>query len=189
MAEKGDTFALRPLAESLDTSTTAIYSLFGSRDALLEAVAEQAATSFGEALAVVRHDDPLTWLIGLGMGYRSWALESPSRFHIVSTARVDSDELRAARARTLVPLREAVAEAIAEGYLTGDPTDICTTFYTSVHGYILLEISGVMTGGDEQFYRLADSLFLVHATDMGRARLIKQPFIDLKQDVSLAGLV
>lgn len=189
VADKGDTFALRPLAESLDTSTTAIYSLFGSRDALLEAVAEQAATSFGEALANVRHHDSLTWLLGLGMGYRRWSLESPSRFHIVSSARVDSEELRAARARSLGPLAEAVTMAMNDGYVAGELDDICTTWYAGVHGYILLEISGALNGGDEQFYRLMDALFFAHATEKGAERVRHQSFNDLRHEATVPELV
>ncbi|MGA4669953.1 TetR/AcrR family transcriptional regulator [Propionibacteriaceae bacterium Y1923] len=189
VAEKGDTFALRPLAESLDTSTTAIYSLFGSRDALLEAVAEQAAKSFADALEAVRHDDSLTWILSLGVGYRRWALESPSRFHIVSTAQVDSEDLRSVRAMSLRPLGEAVQQAMDEGYVQGNVEDICTTWYAGVHGFILLEISGILTGGDEQFLRLADSLFLAHATPKGVERLREQSFIDLHLKVVAVELV
>lgn len=189
VAEKGDTFALRPLAESLDTSTTAIYSLFGSRDALLEAVAEQVAKSFSDALDAVRHADPLTWILSLGVGYRRWALESPSRFHIVSTAQIDSEDLRAARSRSLKPLGEAAQLAIDEGYVHGELEDICTTWYAGVHGFIHLEISGALVGGDEQFLRLADALFLAHATPKGVARLRHQSFIDLHPDVVAVNLV
>ena len=189
VAEKGDTFALRPLAESLDTSTTAIYSLFGARDALLEAVAEHAVTSFGDALKAVRDDDALTWILGLGMGYRRWALDSPARFHIVSNARLDSDPLRAARARSLEPLGEAVRLAMDAGYVHGEVDDICTTWYAGVHGFIMLEISGVLRGGDVQFSRLADALFLGHATEKGIARVEQQSFDDLRQRLSLPKLV
>lgn len=185
VAEKGDTFALRPLAESLDTSTTAIYSLFGSRDALLEAVAEHAVSSFSEALEAVRDDDPLTWILGLGMGYRRWALESPARFHIVSNGRLDSEAVLSARARSLGPLAAAVRLAMDAGYVSGEIDDICTTWYSGVHGFIMLEISGALPGGDVQFSRLADALFMGHATEKGIARLEEQSFDDLRQRLSL----
>ena len=189
VADKGDTFALRPLAESLDTSTTAIYSLFGSRDALLEAVAHQAAASFADALNAVRDEDPLTWILGLAMGYRRWAQDSPARFNIVSGARVDTEELRAARALSLVPLGEAVRLAMAAGLVSGEVDDICTTWYAGVHGFILLEISGALRGGDEQVSRLADALFSAHATDEGLARLEEQSFNELRQKLSFPKLV
>lgn len=189
VAEKGDTFALRPLAESLDTSTTAIYSLFGSRTALLEAVAENAVSSFAEALSSVRHDDPLIWMLQLAMGYRSWAQASPSRFHIISDAKVDTEDVRAARARTTEPLYEAAQAAIDQGYLEGELDDICTLLFAGVHGYIVLELSGGIAGGDEGFYTYIDSLFLAHATERGRAHVIEHPALELTQQIPVTELV
>ena len=185
VAKKGDTFALRPLAESMDTSTTAIYSLFGSRTALLDAVAEQAAASFAEAIDEVRHDDPILWMMGLAVAYRRWAQASPARFHIVSDSKVDTEALRAARSQSLEPLREAVRQSIDEDFFEGDIDDMCTLYYAGVHGFIVLELMGEV-GGDDNFHTFVSSLFWAHATQKGRRRLHRGRPADLLDAVSLA---
>lgn len=179
VARHGDTFALRPLAESLDTSTTAIYSLFGSRAALLEAVAEHAASSFADALERVRHDDPMLWILALGVSYRRWVLASPSMFRIVFQPDTTSDAVRAARARSQAPLHESVAAAVEAGFLEGEVDDIAKALFSGVHGFLLLEGIGEV-GGDEAYFRFLDHLVRGYCTPEGAARIAEREQLDLE---------
>ncbi|MGA4506610.1 TetR/AcrR family transcriptional regulator [Propionibacteriaceae bacterium G1746] len=192
VATKGDTFALRPLAESLDTSTTAIYSLFGSRHALLEAVAENVATSFAAAIRDVHHDDPLLWIVGLATAYRRWGRASQARFAIMTGTAIDTEELRAARDKSKEPLAAAVAAAIEQGYLEGPILLTATTLFAGVHGFVTLEFAGDY-GGDKGFYQVVDRLLLSSATPRGRERVAAVPARDASQHVeeptSLTGLL
>ena len=49
MAAEGPDFSLRPLVASVGTSTSAVYSLFGSRGELVEAITLRAVRSFVDA--------------------------------------------------------------------------------------------------------------------------------------------
>ena len=58
MAVEGPDFSLRPLVASVGTSTSAVYSLFGSRGELLEAITLRAASSFVHAQQAAAADTP-----------------------------------------------------------------------------------------------------------------------------------
>lgn len=182
VAHQGEAFALRPLAESLNTSTTAIYSLFGSRAALVDAVVDNVATTFAEALERVHHEDPLLWILGIGAAYRNWVRQSPAMFRIAFHPDTSSPTVRAARARTQAPLMAAVGAAIDEGYLTGDPVEIAKTLFAGAHGFLALENVDEF-GGETQYYRLLDHLVRGFCTPKGRER------VDARHQIDMAAFV
>ncbi|MFW6090422.1 MAG: TetR/AcrR family transcriptional regulator, partial [Actinomycetota bacterium] len=66
-----DALSLRKLAAAADTSTAAVYSLFGSKAGLLAALHERAFRRFGERQAAVgTSDDPVEDIVRLGLAYR-----------------------------------------------------------------------------------------------------------------------
>src|SRR3954469_7471977 len=70
--------SLRTLAAKAGTSTTAVYSLFGGKPALLGALFEESFTSFGKSQrAVPITGDALTDLTALGRAYWRWARRHP----------------------------------------------------------------------------------------------------------------
>ena len=76
--------SLRELASKADTSTSAVYSLFGSKAALLDALLESAYSSFAadqESVAVT--DDPVTDVALLGWRYLEWARAHRTFFHLM----------------------------------------------------------------------------------------------------------
>src|SRR5690625_7182060 len=73
-----DTLSVRSLAQRAGTTTAAIYTLFGSRDALVDAVATEGLARFEAHLrAVPRTDEPAADLLTLGLAYRTSALAGP----------------------------------------------------------------------------------------------------------------
>lgn len=69
--EGPDALSLRRITQAAGTSTSAIYSLYGSRDALLDAVYQRAIASFAGATTVAATDDPVTDLCDMGLAYRT----------------------------------------------------------------------------------------------------------------------
>src|SRR5882672_1214567 len=79
LSEDGpDALSLRKLAAQVDTSTTAVYSLFDGKPGLLDALYEEVFARFGQCLRAVEPTaDPLADLAALGQAYRASALEEP----------------------------------------------------------------------------------------------------------------
>jgi AcrR family transcriptional regulator len=120
VAENGpDQLGLRELAADAHTSTTAVYSLFGGKDALLSALADTAAARFTERLSAAPSDD----LVALGLAYRDAALAQPHLYSLMATPGLDA-------------MRGAAGD------------DLGRALWSTVHGLVSLELAGGLPGGE-----------------------------------------
>lgn len=71
--------SLRELARRAETSTSAIYALFGGKDELLAAVIDDAFASFTSSQSEAEPHG----LRALGLAYRAWALEHPALYRLM----------------------------------------------------------------------------------------------------------
>ncbi len=155
-----DAVSLRRIAADVNTSTTAVYSLFGGKPALLEALHDEAFNRFGAHLAAVPiTDDPAEDLLQIGLAYRRSALEDP-RFYSVLYSKVvePTKEMSRAAGRTFAPVRNAVRRAIELGvYRDEDPEQIAMSMWGIAHGLVSLELNGNLPPGvdAEATYELA----------------------------------
>ncbi|RKT57565.1 TetR/AcrR family transcriptional regulator [Saccharothrix australiensis] len=147
--------SLRRLAADVNTSTTAVYSLFGGKPALLDALYDEAFRRFGERLAALpTTDDPVEDIIRIGLAYRASALADP-QFYLVMFSKVvpnfePSDETSAAAAETFVPLLANVGRAIESGrFVDVPPERIALAMWGMVHGLVSLELNGNLPPGVE----------------------------------------
>lgn len=76
--------SVRAVALAVDTTTRAVYSLFGSKDGLVDALAEQAFRYLGDGLAAAPEtDDPAADVVELGATmYRRFVTDHPSLYRI-----------------------------------------------------------------------------------------------------------
>src|SRR5690625_7664915 len=82
-----DTVSVRTLAQRAGTTTAAIYTLFGSRDALVDAVATEGLARFEAHLrAVPRTDEPAAELLNLCPAYRTSAMVDPHCVRVIFSA-------------------------------------------------------------------------------------------------------
>jgi AcrR family transcriptional regulator len=83
--EGPDAAGVRRVAEEVGTSTRAVYSVFGSKQGLLEALATRWFEILNDAIeAVPLTDDPAADLVEVGiMAFRRTALEHPSLYQLV----------------------------------------------------------------------------------------------------------
>jgi AcrR family transcriptional regulator len=83
-AEGPDALTVRRVADRVGTTTRAVYSSLGSKDALLAALCARAFELLGAHVArVPRSSDPAVDLVTAAtMGFRRWALEHPALFRI-----------------------------------------------------------------------------------------------------------
>ncbi|MBB5906322.1 TetR/AcrR family transcriptional regulator [Actinoalloteichus hymeniacidonis] len=146
--------SLRRLAAQSGTSTTAVYSLFGSKAAVLRAVYIEAFHRLRARLeAVPLSGDPLADLLELGLAYRRSALANPHlyavMFHRGGAVELEPDEATAAAAAAAMrPLAETVARGIAAGLLLDRPAEEITyACWAQVHGMVSLELDEAIPAG------------------------------------------
>jgi AcrR family transcriptional regulator len=144
----------RAVAAAAGTSTTAVYSLYGGKGGLLQAVYVAGYGRLAEALhQVPATDRPTADLIALAHAYRTVALDNPHLYELLFGRRVlgfvlDNGALAAAR-QAQQPLRKAVRRCQELGALAGEETDLVTGLWAALHGLVSLELHGWL-GDDPQ---------------------------------------
>ena len=147
---------VRGVAARAGTSASAVYALFGSREALIIAVSEEGFRRFGERLsAVPRTDDPVADLRALGRTYRASALADPHYYRVMFERAVPpgTDAPPAVQRPTFLVLREAVARVLDRPAGADVRTDgseaVALALWALVHGLVSLELAGLVPGDDE----------------------------------------
>lgn len=137
---------VRDVARAAGTSPSAVYALFGSRDALLAEVAEEGFRRFAARLAAVpATDDPGADLLALGLAYRTSSLADP-HFYRVMFERTPADPVAAADRATFTVLRDAVARLLAARGIRRDAEEPALGLWAQVHGLVALELAGMLPG-------------------------------------------
>ncbi|GAA4423564.1 TetR/AcrR family transcriptional regulator [Georgenia halophila] len=143
--------SLRSVAAAAGTTTAAVYSLFGGRTALVDAVVAEGFRRFATHLdAVPRTDDPLADLLALGVAYRANALENPHFYRVMfeTVGAEGRDGDRGAAAPTFAVLREAVARAFGTGQ--DESEAVAVRLWALAHGLVSLELAGLLPGGTQE---------------------------------------
>jgi AcrR family transcriptional regulator len=168
--------SLRKLASDAGTSTTAVYSLFGSKPDLVNALYTEGFRRFGRRMAgTALTGDAVGDLVALGTAYRASALADPHLYGIMFTKSVpgfepNADAEQLAR-ETLKPLEDIIRRAIADGVFVDVPTEtIAVGCWAFVHGLVSLELTGNLpegfdvTGSYETALRANASGWVKHRT-------------------------
>lgn len=121
---------VRSAAATAGTTTRAVYAAFGSKEGLVEALAEQAFLLLAERVtAVPRSDDPVSDLIECAvLGFRRFTLEHPEMFRLFFNGsnpawRLSGSSGAAARdtyGQLLSLVRAAQTAGFGPGYSTGE---------------------------------------------------------------------
>ena len=140
--------SLRKLAADAGTSTTAVYSLFGSKPDLVNALYTEGFRRFGARMA----GTPLTGdvvedLVALGRAYRTSALADPNLYGIMFTRSIPgfepNDDAEKLARETLGPLEQIIRQAVADGVFADVPPEtIAVGCWGIVHGLVSLELTG-----------------------------------------------
>ncbi|WP_027928070.1 TetR/AcrR family transcriptional regulator [Amycolatopsis benzoatilytica] len=145
--------SLRKLAADSGTSTTAVYSLFGSKPDLVNALYAEGFRRFGARLdAVELTGDAVTDLIRLGVAYRESALAEPHLYAIMFSRSVPgfepNTEAGEVAEATLKPLTTVVRHAVSSGQFQDVAPELITvSLWGFVHGMVSLELSGRLPAG------------------------------------------
>ncbi len=127
---------VRHIAEQAGCSTTGIYTHFGGKQGLVEAIFLEGFDSFDDA--VLPHYAAGD-LLAAGRAYRQWAMANPTHYLIMFGRAVPdftaSDPAMERATRSFEALIEAVANHGA-----ADPAAAAFHLYATVHGYVMLEL-------------------------------------------------
>lgn len=159
-ADGVDALSLRTVAEAAGTTTRAIYTLFGSKEALVGALGVRAMALLGRAVPKGRvTQDPVADVVEAGLVFRRFAVEHPALFSVA---------FHRATARSWPSFRDAADEAfgtlvqwfepLAAQGLLGDRTEYLAAqqFDALCEGLAWMELRGNPLPPDpETFWRSA----------------------------------
>ncbi|MDE5455108.1 TetR family transcriptional regulator [Bradyrhizobium sp. CSA112] len=146
-----DAVSVREAARRAGVSPGAPFRHFPSRDALMQAVAEEAQRRFRAeieaALAGAAPGDPLGRFRCLGLAYLRWAMRNPTHFEIISSRRLFDHDRAAAisrdNAELIVLTEQTLAEAFAAGQLRQvDLRQVQIAGRALVYGFARMNIDG-----------------------------------------------
>jgi len=136
---------VRNLAEAAGSSTIGVYTRFGGRTGVLDALYERTFELLQEEFARLPPctDDPATDILAFAYAFRRFALESPARYGFMFERAVpgydpDPDIRALAQRNTFDPLVERISTATPPGT---DPAIAAYLVWTNVHGLISVELT------------------------------------------------
>jgi AcrR family transcriptional regulator len=148
-----DALSLRILARDCETSTTAVYALFGGKNGLVTALFDEAFRHLGRRMSGLHASaDALEDVVRTALAYRDNALDDPHLFALMfagPTLLSAEAVSRTVAGTALGPLRAAVDRAVEEHALRPD-TDravVSLTLWTTVHGWVSLQLRGFLPPG------------------------------------------
>lgn len=131
---------VRRISEEAGCSTTGIYTNFGGKNGLIEAIFVDGFESFDRALNPAYEGDDL---LQAGRLYREWALANRTHYLVMfSQAVPDFEPSQSARDRAFESF-QALADAI-ERQGAEDPLSQAYLLYAFVHGHVMLELVGLV---------------------------------------------
>lgn len=149
---------MRRLASAAGTSTMVLYTRFGSRDAVIEALLAEGFSRFADMLGAVSEPEPLVHLRALGRAYRRFGLENPTSYRLMWGGMHTGDDWRKVNTSTAAPhglrafasLVVAVTRVLAANDRSArDAEPLAMAVWSTVHGFVSLELNGGMPAGVE----------------------------------------
>lgn len=145
--EGPEALTVRRIATAAGSSTMGVYSQFGGKDGVVDALFREGFTLLRDTLrAIERTDDPLADLRqGCGR-YWDFATGNATHYRIMFEGAVPgfvpTDASMEIAADSFGQLVELVGRAVDAGLLHGDRTEISASLWATCHGIASLEISG-----------------------------------------------
>ncbi len=142
--------SMRRIAEQAGCSTTMLYTLFGGKEELANALYLEGFRRLESALQKVHYSKPFDQILALNMMYRVFALENPMFYSIMFERPIPefqvSQSSRLQAWQSMLPLQTAITKAIEQGILqTTNAENLAMQLWMTTHGVVSLELAGYMT--------------------------------------------
>jgi AcrR family transcriptional regulator len=146
-SEGPEALTMRRIAGRVGCSTSALYSTFGGKAGVAEALWLEGFERLHAALGAVDDEDPLGRLAAMGQAYRRSALANRSYYGIMFARPIPgfepSPEAYEASLRPLRLLVDAVAACVQAGvFRSVDPAHAARVLWAASHGAVSLELAG-----------------------------------------------
>jgi AcrR family transcriptional regulator len=160
---------MRRVAGAVGCSTTVLYTMFGGKEGLADALYREGFERLRRRLEAAGGDpDPLGRLRALGRAYRDSALAEPGYYGVMFQQAIPgfrpSPESLVVAGASLGVLTQAVRAAMEAGVVkAGDPRAMAEVLWAAVHGAVSLELAGHFPGpevADDRFQTLASAAIL-----------------------------
>jgi len=152
LGEEGPSaLSVRRLAAGAGTSTMAVYTHFGAMGAVVDEVATEGYRRlYAHVDEAGISDDPIADLLRSAAAYRDNALENRHLFGVMfGSVRIRGFHRRGADPEVAIAAFDQIAglveRAMTAGALaSGDPREVAAQFWSALHGYVMLELSGAV---------------------------------------------
>jgi AcrR family transcriptional regulator len=142
---------VRAVAAEAGVAPMGVYSRFGSKDGLVDALLIRAIEDFRVTVGVGQETDPAERLKAAGRRYREWALANRQHYEAIFLARVGlgSDAVAEASMKAFQELLSRVEYAMAGGVLRpADVLEVAQQIWSMSHGAIALELHDLVLTAD-----------------------------------------
>lgn len=153
LSERGaEGLRVRDIAASADCSTMGVYSHFGGKNGLVEAIFVDGFKRFEAALREAMPGRTVGRMKRVGLAYRHWALANPGSYSVMFAGVVlgfePSDAAFEVALQSYQVLLECVAADQEAGRLTAADSDtVAYTLWGLVHGLVMIEAAGMAPPG------------------------------------------
>jgi AcrR family transcriptional regulator len=148
LAHQGtEALVLRRVASAAHVSTMCVYSRFGDKVGLLNAVYAAGFERLTFVMSTVEHPlDPLRRIVELGLAYRRFALSNPALYSLMFERLIGFDPRPEIRPdvleSTFSMVFDAVNQAMEQGTIAAEsPLVAAYTLWTAAHGAVSLELT------------------------------------------------
>ena len=152
--EGPESITMRELAKRLDTSRTAPYRHYDSKEALLHAATEAGEGKLDDAIRLITQNNTLSAIDRLyrsGRAYLQFALDHPALYKMIFSE--EHDGTKKAHDTHYATLLQLVKDAQEEGVLLKEePAMQAAAIYSMLHGLCLLEIHGHLQEEAKKIY-------------------------------------
>lgn len=144
--EGPEALTVRRIAAEAGCSTMGVYSRFGGKDGVVDALFREGFMLLRDTIAAVPEtDDPIADLYAGCLAYRQLAHEHATHYRIMfqnAVAFEPSEQSVEAAAEAFNQLMHCVERATAAGLLAGDASVMASSIWATCHGIVSLEIAG-----------------------------------------------
>jgi len=147
---------VRNVAAAAGCSTTGVYTWFGGKTGLVDAILMEGFESFDAALAqvplqsaasaAIANNPRINWLVARGLEYRRWALGHATEYLVMFTKAVPEHRPSEGALRRSAESFEAHVESVRLVQAAGDLLGVNAEFiarhiWATVHGHVMLELT------------------------------------------------
>jgi AcrR family transcriptional regulator len=148
--EGPDALSVRRIAAAAGVAPMGVYNHFESKNGIIDALFMQGFERLRQALAtaIAEQQDPYEALREGGRHYRALALAHPMAYQLMFMRTIPgyepSDTAYTVAASAFESLVDAVVRAMNAGVLaTAPPTEIAQIIWSSLHGWVSIELTGM----------------------------------------------